>query len=361
MNPYEPARSESLEKPVLLAVDDRLENIDVLRCILDEEYEIEAAGSGQRALDMARTSPPDMVLLDIRMPDMDGYEVCSHLKADPRTADIPVIFVTALDAASDEAHGLELGAVDYIAKPITPAIVSARIKTHLAMANQARYLEDLVQQRTQKLNETRREIIRCLGQASEFKDNETGMHIMRMSHYSQAIARAMDLDEKWIELLYHAAPMHDVGKIGIPDAVLLKPGRLNAEEWEVMKQHPAFGAAIIGDHPSPLLQMARDIALGHHEKWDGSGYPQGLGGEAIPLAARIVAVADVFDALTSERPYKAAWEVVDAVEEIRAHRGQHFDPRVCDAFLSVVDQLEGIRCTYADSGVSGNLFPDFGD
>ena len=343
---------QAQEKAVILLVDDRPENIDVLKGVLAETYRLKAAVSGPRALDIAMKSPPDMVLLDVMMPRMDGYEVCTRLKADPRTADIPVIFVTARNSEYDEAHGLGLGAVDYIAKPIKPAIVKARIKTHLALASQAHYLEYLVRRRTEKLQETRKEIIRCLGQASEFKDNETGMHIMRMSHFSRRIARALGQDEKWEELIYHAAPMHDVGKIGIPDAILLKPGKLDSREWETMKRHPEFGAAIIGNHPSPLLQMARDIALGHHEKWDGTGYPQGLKGEEIPLAARIVAVADVFDALTSERPYKSAWSMDAAKDMIRQNRGLHFDPQVCDAFFDVVDDFSEIQEKYGeDSGM----------
>ncbi len=341
---------EEKDGPVVLVVDDKPDNIDVLRGILRNEYRLKAALNGRRALEVASKSPkPDMIFLDVMMPEMDGYEVCRKLKENPLTADIPVIFVTARSREDDEAFGLSLGAVDYITKPIKPAIVKARLKTHLALSSQALYLEQLVGERTRELRETRKEIIRCLGQASEFKDNETGMHIMRMSRFTRLIGEAMGQDDAWVDLLFHASPMHDVGKIGIPDAILLKPGKLDGDEWAVMKRHTEFGAEIIGNHPSSLMRMAREIALFHHEKWDGSGYPHGLKGDAIPLSARIVAAADVFDALTSDRPYKKAWSVEDAKALIEKESGKHFDPAVCEAFFAVVDRFEGIRTEYAET------------
>ncbi|WP_298441320.1 two-component system response regulator [uncultured Ferrimonas sp.] len=336
-------------KHTILVVDDTPENIDVLRGILHPKYRIKAAISGERALKVARSEPqPDMILLDVMMPGMDGYEVCRRLKQDPLTADIPVIFVTAKDSVQDETHGLEIGAIDYITKPVRPAIVKIRVQTHLALRDQTDHLENLVQQRTSELNQSRLEIIRRLGQAAEYKDNETGLHIIRMSHYSKLIASALGKSEEWAELIFQAAPMHDVGKIGVPDALLQKPGKLTPEEWQTMKRHPEFGAEIIGEHQSQLLFTAREIALSHHERWDGSGYPHGLTGYNIPLSGRVVAIADVFDALTSNRPYKDAWSNEDAIAHVQQNAGSHFDPELVAAFTSVLPQILEIRRKYAD-------------
>ena len=340
------------EKPIVLVVDDTPENIDVLSGALRGDYKIKVAASGEAALRIAAGDPkPDIVLLDIMMPEMDGYEVCRRLKANPVTARIPVIFITAKAEVSDEQRGFELGAVDYITKPISPPIVQARVRTQLALYDQRRELEKVVAERTQELNETRLAVIRRLGRAAEFKDNETGLHVIRMSRYSRLIAEAIRVSDDWAELLLNAAPMHDIGKIGIPDHILRKPGKLDPDEWETMRRHPAFGAEIIGDHPSELLRLSREIALAHHEKWDGSGYPHGLAGEAIPISARIVAIADVFDALTTERPYKAAWEVEKAVELIEQEAGRHFDPILVSAFLDVLPQVLAVRDRYAEDGV----------
>ena len=232
-----------------------------------------------------------------------------------------MIFVTALTDTDDEAEGFEAGAVDYITKPVSPLIVKARIRTHLSLV------------RVDELRETRLQIVQRLGMAAEYKDNETGLHVIRMSHYSRLLALAAGLGEAEAEDLLHAAPMHVVGKIGIPDAILRKPGKLDADEWSVMREHSRIGAKIIGEHPGGLLKMAHNIALCHHEKWDGSGYPHGLRGEAIPLEARIVAIADVFDALISERPYKKAWSVEEAVTLIRSEAGRHFEPRLVELFI----------------------------
>jgi putative two-component system response regulator len=233
------------------------------------------------------------------------------------------------------------------------------VRTQLALADQNHELERKVQERTADLNESRLQVIRRLGRAAEYKDNETGMHVMRMSHYSRAIAVALGRPAAECENLLHAAPMHDIGKIGTPDQILLKPGKLDAAEWEVMQQHPQIGAGIIGRHASPLLEMARVVALTHHEKWDGSGYPRGLRGEQIPLVGRIVAVADVFDALTTKRPYKEAWPVEKALELVRSERERHFDPAVADAFFGVLPEILGVREKYAEDGAeAGPRRPD---
>ncbi|NEX18465.1 MAG: two-component system response regulator [Halochromatium sp.] len=337
-------------KQTVLVVDDTPENIDVLSGVLRDTYKVKVAANGEKALRIAGGDPkPDIILLDIMMPEMDGYEVCRRLKADPVTAPIPVIFVTAKTEVADEQMGFELGAVDYITKPISPSIVKARVHAQLALYDQSRELGRLVAERTSELNETRLAVISRLGRAAEFKDNETGLHVIRMSRYSQLIAEAIRVADDWAELLLNAAPMHDIGKIGIPDRILQKPAKLDADEWAIMQRHPAFGAEIIGDHPSDLLQLSREIALAHHEKWNGSGYPQGLAGADIPIAARIVAIADVFDALTTERPYKKAWSVEDAVKLIDEGAGQHFDPTLVGAFHEVLEAILQVKDTYAEA------------
>ena len=340
----------NVEKETILVVDDTPDNIDVLSGILRPEYRVKVAPNGERALKIANAEPrPDIILLDIMMPGIDGYEVCRRLKADPRTLRIPVIFITARSEVEDEQMGFELGAVDYITKPISPPIVLARVRTQLALYNQNQQLETKVQQRTAELMETRLEIIRRLGRAAEFKDNETGLHVIRMSHYSRLLAEAHGTGEAWTDLVFNAAPMHDIGKIGIPDHILLKPGKLDDTEWEVMRQHPQYGAEIIGEHDSELMNMSREIALNHHEKWDGSGYPDGKKGEEIPLASRIVALADVFDALTTARPYKKAWSVEDALKLIDEESGSHFDPILVELMHRVLPEILAIKAQYEET------------
>lgn len=335
------------EKPIVLVVDDIPDNIDVLRDILSPLYRLKVATNGEKAINIACTYPqPELILLDIMMPGTDGYEVCRVLKSDPITAAIPVIFVTAKTTVEDEVKGFELGAVDYISKPISPPIVLSRVKNHLALYDQNRELNRKVREHTQELHETRLEIIQKLGRAAEFKDNETGLHVIRMSYYSKLIAEALEIGNDWAELVFNAAPMHDIGKIGIADHILLKPGKLDKEEWQEMQKHSDYGAEIIGENRSELLKMAQQIALTHHEKWDGSGYPNGLRGEQIPLAARIVAIADVFDALTSERPYKKAWSNEDAIALIEKEAGSHFDPQLVPVFIQLMPQVLKIQKRY---------------
>jgi putative two-component system response regulator len=339
----------SSKKATILVVDDTPENIDVLSGILKPFYRIKAALNGKIALKIARETPkPDLILLDVMMPEIDGYEVCRQLKRNPETSKIPVIFITAKSEIQDEELGFSLGACDYITKPVSPPIVSARVRTHLSLYDQSRHLEKLVQLRTAELNSTRLEIIHRLGRAAEYKDNETGMHVIRMSLYAGLLARKISDDEDWCELLTTVAPMHDVGKIGVPDQILLKPGKLDEHEWQTMQEHPHFGAEIIGDHASPLLQLAKEVALYHHEKWNGAGYPAGIAGKDIPLSARIVAIADVFDALTSKRPYKAPWPVAKAIDYIQQQSGQHFDPELVPRFIECLPEVEAIMQKYQD-------------
>lgn len=324
-------------RPLILAVDDEASNLQLLRQILQDHYRLLFAKDGARALDLARQERPDLILLDVMMPGMSGYEVCAALKAKPETAAIPVIFVTALTDTADELEGFEAGAVDYITKPVSPPIVRARVRTHLSLV------------RMEELRATRLEIVQRLGLAAEYKDNETGLHVIRMSHFSRILGIAAGLSEVEADDLLHAAPMHDVGKIGIPDRILQKPGPLEPEEWKVMQSHVTIGAEIIGEHEGGMLELARQIALTHHEKYDGSGYPRGLRGEEIPLAGRIVAIADVFDALTSKRPYKRAWTEEEALTFLREQKGRHFDPALVDLFLEQMDAVRLVQQRWAEA------------
>ena len=324
------------QKPTLLLVDDEATNLQVLRQILQDDYRLLYAKDGEKALELAQANPVELILLDIMMPAMTGYEVCRKLKAMPQTAAIPVIFVTALADVKDEAEGFDAGAVDYITKPVSPPIVRARVRTHLSLVDAA------------ELRRSRLQVIQRLGQAAEYKDNETGMHVIRMSYYARQLALAAGFSEAQAEDLLNAAPMHDVGKIGIPDAILQKPGKLDADEWQVMRSHAEIGAAIIGEHAGGLLKMARTIALTHHEKWDGSGYPNGLKGEEIALEGRIVAIADVFDALTSERPYKRAWTVEEAIDTMRRDSGVHFDPELIELFIANLPAMLEIKAQWKE-------------
>ena len=341
--------SPLIPKQCILVVDDSPENIDLLSEVLRDDYRIRVATSGEKALKIVYSDePPDLILLDIMMPGLSGLEICRRLKSNPDRRRIPIIFVTAMTSVEDEQRGLETGAVDYITKPISPPIVKARVRTHLALYDQSRELERMVRQRTHELLTTRQQIIRRLGRAAEFKDNETGNHVLRMSHYARIISVAHGLGEEAANIIFHTAPMHDIGKIGIPDGILLKPGKLNVGEWEIMHQHPFMGAEIIGKHDNELLETSRIIALTHHEKWDGSGYPQKLKGEDIPLEGRIVAVADVFDALVSVRPYKGAVPIDEALQYLYEQSGRHFDPTLIDAFRRALPEILRIKEIYAD-------------
>jgi putative two-component system response regulator len=343
-------------QPTVLVVDDTPQNLNVASRILREHYRALVALDGPKALEIARSgTPPDLILLDVMMPGMNGYEVCQQLKADPRSREIPVIFLTAMNEIENEAQAFEAGAVDFITKPIQPVTMLARVRTHVKLAAHERHLTDLVAQRTQaleaktrELERTRLEIIRRLGRAAEYKDDDTGLHVIRMSHYTRLLALAAGFSEDRAEVLFYAAPMHDIGKIGIPDSILQKPGPLTDEEWVTMRQHPAIGAGIIGRHDSELLEMARTVALTHHEKWNGSGYPRQRAGADIAVEGRIVAIADVFDALTSRRPYKEAWPVEESVTYIRKEAGAHFDPDLVPRFLELLPQMLEVRAQYSD-------------
>ncbi len=363
--------AENAQKPVILVVDDTPDNLMLMNQLLKDSYVVRIANGGERALALAATgAPPDLILLDVMMPGMDGYEVCRRLKADPALAAIPVIFLTAKSEPNDERMGLEIGAVDYIAKPISPAIVLARVKTHLALKSSADFLRDKadfleteVKRRTREIEAIQEVTIVALASLAETRDNDTGNHIRRTQSYVRALAEKLRghprfapyLSARNIELLCKSAPLHDIGKVGIPDSILLKPGRLDAEEFEIIKRHCRIGSEVIetakrslGEH-ADFLHAAGEIALSHHEKWDGSGYPQGLAGEAIPISARLMALADVYDALICRRIYKDALPPAQAASIIGAGRGTHFDPDVVDAFLAIESEFRAIAAHYTDT------------
>jgi putative two-component system response regulator len=357
--------------PTILIVDDAAENLAVLNELLQPVYRVRIATSGEKALQLAVTQPnPDLIMLDVMMPGMDGYEVFTRLRADPRTRDIPVIFVTAMDSAEAEIRGLELGAADYITKPITPIIVMARIRTQLELKqardwlrDQNTFLEAEVARRMGENLMIQHVSIHALAHLAETRDPETGNHLRRTQGYVHALACQLQDHPRFaafltpanIDLLAKSAPLHDIGKVGIPDHILLKPGKLTPEEWEIMKTHARLGSEAIEQaerditRPVEFLALAKEIARWHHERWDGSGYPDGLAGEAIPISARLMALADVFDALINRRVYKDSISFADSRDIIVAERGRQFDPDVVDAFSSLFNEFQTIAIRYSDT------------
>ena len=340
-------------RPVILVVDDTPDNLTLMAELLQDRYAIKVANNGERALRVAAgTPPPDLILLDIMMPDMDGLEVARRLRADPATRDIPFIFLTARSQIEDERQGFELGAVDYITKPVSPPILLARVHTHLTLKaakdflkDQNAYLESEVQRRTQEVSMIQDVTIMAMASLAETRDNETGNHIRRTQNYVRILARQLQghprfaafLSDANIELLYKSAPLHDIGKVGIPDRILLKPGKLDAAEWEIMREHCRIGRDAISQvakevgEDNDFLRYGMEIAYGHHEHWDGGGYPQAIKGEDIPVSARLMAVADVYDALISRRVYKPPMPHDEALAYIVGQAGRHFDPTVVAA------------------------------
>lgn len=369
----------------ILVVDDQPDNVLILEDMLGEQHQVHAVNDGSAALAyVASGHPVDLVLLDVMMPGLDGFEVCRRLKAVPAHADLPVIFLTTLQSANDEEKGLSLGAADFIHKPFSPAVVIARVGNHLRLSRATRLLrarnedlEQIVSERTRRILRQATELmegkqaliasqdatITALCALAEARDNETGNHIRRTQHYVRALAEHVreqprfrdHLTDAVIQLLFKSAPLHDVGKVAIPDAILLKPGRLDAAEWEIMKTHTTHGRDAIAlaeegmpDGYDSFLRFAREIAASHHERWDGSGYPEGLAGDAIPLSARIMAVADVYDALISRRVYKPAFPHEEAVRVIMEQRGSQFDPDLADAFLAIHETFREIAHRFRD-------------
>ena len=355
----------------VLVVDDTPDNLMLMTDLLKDRYRVKAANSGEAALRVLQSNPlPDLILLDIMMPGLSGHEVARQLQQDPRTRQIPIIFLTALASMENEIQGLELGAVDYITKPISPPLVLARVQTQLKikaaadfLRDQNDFLEQEVQRRTREVVAIQDVTIQAMASLAETRDNETGNHIRRTQHYVRLLAELLRdhprfnpfLNDDSIRQLFRSAPLHDIGKIGIPDHILLKPGRFTPEEFEIMKTHTTLGRDAIQRAEDQLglsvdfLRMAKEIAYSHQEKWDGSGYPQGLVGEEIPMSARLMAVADVYDALISRRVYKAGMPHEQAVEIIRQGRASHFDPDVCDVFLTNAEQFHLIAERFADS------------
>ncbi|NWF91671.1 MAG: two-component system response regulator [Syntrophaceae bacterium] len=343
----------------ILVVDDEDRNLRLMTLLLTSfGYEVATASNGREALEKVRESPPDMILLDIMMPQMDGFEVARELKREDETRIIPVVMVTALNEVEDRVKALEAGADDFLSKPVDKSELRARVQSLLKvkayndhMRNYQKELEAEVAKRTaqlrqafKKLREVSLESICHLCRAAEYRDENTGDHIKRMSYYASAVARKMGLSKQTVEDLLYTVPMHDAGKIGIPDHILLKPGKLNDEEWEIMRQHTVMGAQILAGSGARFIKLAQTIALTHHERWDGSGYPKGLKGSKIPLVGRIAAIADVFDALTSKRPYRVKpFSVEEAFNYIREESGRHFDPKVVDAFFAAKDEIMRIK------------------
>lgn len=341
-----------LQQSRIFVVDDEPANLRLMEKMLSKEGYLQTVliADPREVLPLYRQQAPDLILLDINMPHLDGYEVLELLNGlnDPTPA--PVIMLTAQNGREHLLQALAGGARDFVTKPFDRAELVMRVRNllevhqaHRLVHNQKTVLEEMVHHRTQELNQSRLEVVRRLGRAAEYRDNETGLHIIRMSRYAALMAASLGWSDADCELLLHASPMHDIGKIGIPDHILLKPGKFEPDEWEVMKRHAQMGADILSDGDSVLMQLARDIALTHHEKWDGSGYPNGLAGTDIPQAGRIVAAADVFDALTSSRPYKKAWPVEDAVRLLQEQSGRHFDPEIISHFLALLPEIVAIR------------------
>jgi putative two-component system response regulator len=341
----------------IVIVDDVEANLLLLRHFISLQegaHDVQAFTDAQQALDFCQLTAPDLVITDYMMPGLDGIEFIRRLRATPARGEVPVLMVTANDEIDVRHRALEAGANDFLTKPLDKVEFRARLRNMLALRAGQRRLEDRaawlaeeVLKATDDLRRQERETIFRLSRAAEFRDPETGDHIQRMAHYSWMIAVRLGLPLEQQRLMLEAAPMHDVGKVGIPDHILLKPGKLTDEEFAIMKQHPVIGHSILSGSASPLLEMAAAIALSHHEKYDGSGYPLALRGEAIPIVGRIVAVADVFDALTSARPYKPAWELERALDFMREQRGRHFDPQCVDVFLERLDEVHSVRARFA--------------
>ncbi|MBF0101201.1 MAG: two-component system response regulator [Desulfobacterales bacterium] len=346
----------------VLVVDDTEANIDVLVNTLEDLYDVKVAMDGETALADVLEEPPDLILLDIMMPGMDGYEVCQKLKENEATQNIPVIFLTAMTEEKDEAKGLALGAVDYVTKPFSPELVKARVKNQLELKRHRDHLEEIVQERTKELALTQEVTIYSLASLAETRDPETGGHILRTQRYIKALAEQLKnhpkfkkfLDERTIDLLYKSAPLHDIGKVGVADHILKKPGKLTNEEFDEMKKHTTYGrdalsVAELKLGSNSFMKYAKEIAYTHQEKWDGSGYPQGLKGETIPVSGRLMAIADVYDALVCKRVYKPPFSHQKAVEIIKEGKGKHFDPDMVDAFVAIEDNFRKIAIEFADS------------
>ena len=358
------------EKPLILVVDDTPENLMLMATLLRERYRVRVANTGAKALALAEAeAAPDLILLDVMMPEMDGYEVCRILKANPRTSDIPVIFLTARTDAQDEEAGLKLGAIDYISKPISPAIVMARIETHLRLKASSDFLRDRAGFLEQEVSRRARDVIaikdvtvKSMASLAETRDIDTGHHIRRTQCFVKILAERLRqengyaevLTPEFIALLFRLAPLHDIGKVGIPDHILMKPGALTSEEFSIMKTHTTLGASVLEfsekllSEPIPFFKHAKELTRSHHERWDGRGYPDGLSGEDIPLSARLMAVADVYDALSARRVYKEPFPPEKTLQIMREGKGTQFDPLITDVFFQAYDEIHEVAMRWND-------------
>jgi len=357
------------EKPVILVVDDVPDNLILASTLLKDLYKVKVATNGEKALAIVAVDPPDLILLDVMMPIMDGYETCLRLKKQPELADIPIIFLTAKGEVEDEEQGFQLGAVDYIVKPLTPSLLLSRVKTHLTLKQAQNYLKDRnsyleaeIARRIEEVTVLQDVAITAMASLAESRDQETSAHVQRTAEYVKQLALQLRNHPKFTEalsleniyLIAKSTPLHDIGKMGIPPMILWKPGKLSYEEFELIKKHPVIGrdsiirAETLIKGPESFLRYAKEMAYSHHEKWDGSGYPEGLAGEEIPISARLMAIADVYDALISRRVYKDPLPHAKALAIISSESGKHFDPDLVEAFLGIADHFKEISETYQD-------------
>ena len=344
--------SDKPARPVVLVVDDSTDMLALMQKALGQDYEILTASDAKGAFDKAFGEPrPELVLLDVEMPEISGFEVCKALKEDPATASIPVIFLTGKAEAKMQVEGFQLGAADYVTKAGgNAAVLKARVRTHIALANQRIELERLVQERTAQVEKTRTELIKRLARAMQFHESQAvGNRVMRLGHYAKLLSQAAGAKPEVADMMLKAAPLHDIGKLGVPAEILRKTEKLSAPDWERVKRHPELGAEIIGEHDDPLLKLARQLALTHHEHWDGSGYPQGLKGNAIPWAGRVMAIVDVFESMTTTQFYRDAISIEKAAAEIEAASGKKYDPMLVEAFRKALPVMRKVREAYSDA------------
>lgn len=338
------------QKPVILAVDDATDLLALMAKALGADYQVITASDAGTAIEKAFADPkPDLVLLDVEMPDVNGFEVCQALKAEAQTADIPIIFLTGKAEAQAQVEGFQLGAVDYITKPINAGVLKARVRLHLALVNRRHELEHMVAERTAQLEKTRTDLIKRLSRAMEMHESSAvGNRVLRVGQYAKLLSQAAGQKPQICEMMHIAAPLYDVGKLGVPAEILRKKEKLSAPDWERVKRHPALGAEIIGEHDDPLLKLARQVALSHHEYWDGSGYPQGLKGEAIPWPGRVMAIVDAFESMTTTQFYREPMSVEDAALEIEMGGNKKYDPKLVEAFKRAVPVMTKVREAYSD-------------
>jgi len=345
------------ERYEILLVDDKKENLELLNSfLLKKGYKVRSALNAKMALLSIEAKQPDLILLDIDMPEMNGYEACKILKANPKTKNIPIIFISAHSDTKAKIEAFKAGGVDYISKPFANEEVVARVEMHLELSDYQQNLEQKVESGLKQIkhlnNElelTQREMILTLGAIMEKRDNDTGRHVIRVAKYSRLIAKLYGLENEFVSLIYKASPFHDAGKVAIPDNILNKPERFNAQEWEIMKTHSMKGYEIFKNSKKPILKMAATIAKEHHEQWDGNGYPEGLKGDEISIAGRIVILADILDALTSKRVYKRAWSFEEAKSFIQEQRGKIFEPKIVDIFTQNIEEFKKIYMEFKDN------------